>query len=104
MLATVDMAFHKAFMEILVQKPVPRTSDAIQAAWELAKEDAQKIIVEIRIIKVARCFTEWEQTNNMGKFGVRLRKLRDSIGNQDNQFYEENYYLGENYWNISSVR
>ncbi|KAF3291808.1 hypothetical protein TWF132_006551 [Orbilia oligospora] len=26
----------------------------------------------------------------MGKFGVRLRKLRDSIGNQDNQFYEEN--------------
>ncbi|KAF3106899.1 hypothetical protein TWF103_005980 [Orbilia oligospora] len=103
MLATVDMAFHKAFMEILVQKPVPRTSDAIQAAWELAKEDAQKIIVEIRIIKVARCFTEWEQTNNMGKFGVRLRKLRDSIGNQDNQFYEENYYLGENYWNISSI-
>ncbi|KAK6519971.1 hypothetical protein TWF506_000265 [Arthrobotrys conoides] len=89
MLTAIGTVFREAFREILAQKPTPGDSNEIQTAWEVAKENAQIIIVKICISKAAKWCSECKETGDSGKLGVRLRKLRDSIDDIDNEFYEE---------------
>ncbi|KAK6344669.1 hypothetical protein TWF718_006627 [Orbilia javanica] len=89
MLTEVAMVFREAFTEVLAQKPTPPVSNAAKTAWELQKEAAQKIMVRICIAKATKWFIEFEATHELGKLAVRLRKMRDSVDDIDNEFYGE---------------